>query len=187
MEEYKYLELKAELLVDGISATSDALKEVGKKYKEQNHGLFGWDFEDHVGTTLPDDFVLPDGTVVQFRINSRSPYQINVKENDLILSNGKGNICKVEWIPRPIYYDLETSNNNKMVKMLNNSDVGRIEYKDIEGSDQKALIIVGTSEGVLNAPKPKVTLYTWNTSENKFNETDYTEEYWKDQGREKRD
>jgi len=79
------------------------------------------------------------------------------------------------------YYD------NRIKKILSCPDVGRIEYKDIEGSDQKALIIVGTSEGVLNAPKPKVTLYTWNTSENKFNETDYTEEYWKDQGREKRD
>jgi len=115
--EYKYLELKAELLVDGIWATPNALKEVGNKYKEQNHGLFGWDFEDHVGTTLPDDFVLPDGTVVQFRNNNRSSYHVTVEGNDLILSNEKENICKVEWIPRPAYYDLETPNQNRMVKI----------------------------------------------------------------------
>ena len=67
MTNYSYLELKAELLVEGIQATSDALREVGKKYKEQNHGLFGWDFEDHIGIALPDDFTLPDGTVVHHK------------------------------------------------------------------------------------------------------------------------
>jgi biotin synthase-related radical SAM superfamily protein len=115
---YKYLELKAELLVDGIRATSDALREVGKKYKEQNHGLFGWDFEDHVEIVLPDDFVLPDGTVVQFRKNSHSPYQVTLKENgNWVLSKGEEELCKVEWIPRPAYYEKKTTNNNKMVSI----------------------------------------------------------------------
>ena len=117
MEEYKYLKLKAELLVDGVCASPNALRDLGRKYKEQNHGLFGWDFEDHVGILLPDDFALPDGTLVQFRNNSRSPYQVIVEGDDLVLLNGKENICKIEWIPRPIYYDLETSNHNRMVKI----------------------------------------------------------------------
>jgi biotin synthase-related radical SAM superfamily protein len=117
MKNLQYLELKAELLVEGIQATPVALKEVGKKYKEQNHGLFGWDFEDHAGIGLPDDFLLPDGTVVQFRKNSRSPYQVTVEENDLMLSNGKGKICKVEWIPRPAYYVKETTHRRPMVKI----------------------------------------------------------------------
>jgi len=117
MKNLQYLELKAELLVEGIQATPVALKEVGKKYKEQNHGLFGWDFEDHAETALPDDFLLPDGTVVQFRKNSRSPYRVTVEENDLMLSNGKGKICKVEWIPRPTYYTKETVDHHSMVKI----------------------------------------------------------------------
>ncbi len=117
MEDLQYLNLKAELLVEGIRATPVALKEVGKKYKEQNHGLFGWDFEDHAGVALPDDFFLPDGTVVQFRKNSRSPYQVTMEENDLTLSNGKGKICKVEWIPRPAFYAEETANRHPMVKI----------------------------------------------------------------------
>ncbi len=117
MTGYKYLELKAELLVDGIRATSDALREVGKKYKEQNHGLFGWDFEDHVGIALPDDFVLPDGTLVQFRKNSRSPYQVILKENGLVLSKYERELCNVRWIPRPGYYQKKTTNNNTMVKI----------------------------------------------------------------------
>ncbi len=117
MTRYKYLELKAELLVEGIQATSNALEEVGKKYKEQNHGLFGWDFEDHVGMVLPDDFTLPDGTVVQFRKNSRSPYRVILEEGNLVLTRGEETLCKVEWIPRPTYYEMRTANNHRMVKV----------------------------------------------------------------------
>jgi biotin synthase-like enzyme len=113
-----YLELKAQLLIEGVQATQEALKDVGVKYKEQNHGLFGWDFEDHVGTALPDDFILPDGSVVQFRKNSHSPYQVDRKGEDLFLSGLDGEICRVKWIPRPSYYDkLTSNNNNKMVKI----------------------------------------------------------------------
>jgi biotin synthase-related radical SAM superfamily protein len=117
MKEHKYLELKAELLVEGLHVTPDALREVGKRYKEQNHGLFGWDFEDHVETVLPDDFSLPDGTLVQFRKNSRSPYHIAAKQNELVLFNGEEQICIVEWLPRPVYYGKKTANDNGMVKI----------------------------------------------------------------------
>ncbi len=64
-DKYCYLELKAKLLINGLNATPQALSKVGSKYKEQNHGLFGWDFEDHPKSPLPDDFMLPDGTIVQ--------------------------------------------------------------------------------------------------------------------------
>ena len=117
MSEHKYLGLKAELLTEGVWATPDALKGVGSEYKEQNHGLFGWDFEDHVGISLPDDFLLPDGTVVQFRKKSRSPYRVIVDKDDLILTNGKKNICEVKWFKRPAYYSLQTSSHNAMVKI----------------------------------------------------------------------
>lgn len=100
VKEYKFLELKAELLVEGIQATPEALSEVGKIYKEQNHGLFGWDFQDHVGISLPDDFLLPDGTVVQFRKNSCSPYKVDLEKNGLVLYKINEPICKVEWLPR---------------------------------------------------------------------------------------
>src|SRR5512143_2327641 len=117
MSNYKYLELKAELLVEGIKATPAALSQVGKKYKEQNHGLFGWDFEDHVGMSLPDDFLLPDGTVVQFRKNSKSPYEIDARGDHLTLSKGAEEVCHVRWIPRPAYYLTKTQNGNSMVKI----------------------------------------------------------------------
>jgi hypothetical protein len=116
MNGYKYLELKAELLVNGITATKEALAGLGSKFKEQNHGLFGWDFEDHTGNLLPDDFLLPDGTVVQFRKNSKSRYRVRANNGDLMLSNGEEDLCQVRWLPRPRYYDTATSRGNKMVK-----------------------------------------------------------------------
>ena len=39
-DNYCYLELKAELLINGLNATPQALSKVGSKYKEQNHGFF---------------------------------------------------------------------------------------------------------------------------------------------------
>src|SRR4030066_888822 len=117
MAQLNYLELKAELLVNGINATPQALNEVGTRYKEQNHGLFGWDFEDHANIALPDDFALPDGTVVQFRRNSRSNYVVDLVNNELILRIGKEDLCKVKWLPRPHFYDQETTSNSKMVKI----------------------------------------------------------------------
>ncbi|RPJ00996.1 MAG: radical SAM protein, partial [Deltaproteobacteria bacterium] len=117
MNGHQFLELKAELLVEGIQATPEALEEVGKKYKEQNHGLFGWDFEDHADMLLPDDFVLPNGTVVQFRKNSRSLYQITRNGGPLVLSKDCREICEVNWIPRPAYYNGKTTEGHTMVKI----------------------------------------------------------------------
>ncbi len=117
MNQLKYLELKAELLVEGVKATSEALKDVGKQYKEQNHGLFGWDFEDHVGMTLPDDFLLPDGTVVQFRKNGLSPYEVRADNGKFNLFKGQEPLCEVRWLLRPAFYDAPTSGGHKMVKI----------------------------------------------------------------------
>jgi len=117
MTQHNCLEIKAELLVEGIDATPEALAEVGNKYKEQNHGLFGWDFDDHVGKVLPDDFVLPDGTVVQFRKSGRSPYLVDIEDNRLVLCKGDQEVCEVKWIPRPDYYTGTTSAGHSMVKI----------------------------------------------------------------------
>ncbi len=93
--------LEADLLVEGIRATGYALRCVGNEYKEQNHSLFGWDFEDHGTEMLPDDFLLHDGTVVQFRENSRSRFFIDRSEDDTLrLTENRKEFCPVSWIPR---------------------------------------------------------------------------------------
>jgi hypothetical protein len=67
--------------------------------------------------TLPDDFTLPDGTIVQFRKNSHSPYEVIKKDGRLVLSSGGEAICAVQWLARPAYYDTPTSGGNRMVKI----------------------------------------------------------------------
>jgi len=124
MSKQEFIELKAELLVNGIDATKKALLGIGSKYKEQNHGLFGWDFEDHTNILLPDDFVLPDGTIVQFRRNSNSNYFIDLVNDQLILSNGKKSLCQVKWLSRPVFYNQKTTDNKEMLK------IGQVGGKD---------------------------------------------------------
>lgn len=119
-----YLLLKAALLTEGICPDIDSLKGVGIKYKEQNHGLFGWDFENHIDMKLPDDFYLPDGTVVQFRFNSKSQYQVKTHKSKLKLYLNNTEICEIKWIERPAFYNRQTTHKNDMVK------IGQIGGKD---------------------------------------------------------
>ena len=111
------LELKASLLVEGMRATGEALEGVGALYKEQNHGLFGWDMEDHANRLLPDDFCLCDGTVVQFRQNSSSPYCVRRTNGSLSLFQGDQEIGAVSWIRRPEFYDSPLPSGGKMVQV----------------------------------------------------------------------
>jgi hypothetical protein len=117
MNKQKNIELKAELLSEGLWVTDKALSGIGTQYKEQNHGLFGWDFEDHVGIALPDDFVLQDGTIVQLRMNTRSSYWIDATGNGLVLLKGRRKIGPVEWLPRPAFYKRKTKSGREMVKI----------------------------------------------------------------------
>jgi len=61
MSKTDWLKLKAALLVEGIDAESEALEGVGTEFKEQNHGLFGWDFENHVDRALLHDALREKG------------------------------------------------------------------------------------------------------------------------------
>ncbi len=102
------LRLKAEMLVEGISFVPGAFDTVGTEFKEQNHGLFGWDFADHRGIQLPDDFVLSDGTVTQFRYNPFSPYTVALTGGHYVVAKGGKTLDTVRLIPRPRYYDART-------------------------------------------------------------------------------
>lgn len=109
--------IKAALLTEGVRAEPDTLREVGSHYKEQNHGLFGWDFENHVDLKVPDDFFLEDGTVVQFRLNRKSPYVIRRKNEGLAVYNFEEELAGVKWIERPAFYNKQTSQGNEMIRI----------------------------------------------------------------------
>jgi hypothetical protein len=112
-----YLLLKAALLTEGMNADAESLKGLGTIYKEQNHGLFGWDFENHAEVKLPDDFRLPDDTTVQFRLNTKSPYHVKTIDDKKILYFNDEQLCEVNWLPRPKYYGQKTSKGNDMIKI----------------------------------------------------------------------
>ncbi len=97
--------LKARLLVDGINFEAGVLDEVGTRFKEQNHGLFGWDFVSHKGVDLPDDFVLSDGTVTQFRLNPLSPYMMRRCGGEFVVTEREVVLDRVGLIPRPKFYE----------------------------------------------------------------------------------
>ena len=73
--------------------------------------------EDHAGTALPDDFLLPDGAVVQFRMNSSSPFCIRADDGALHLFSRDREMCEVRWIRRPAFYDRALGENRKMVQI----------------------------------------------------------------------
>ena len=109
-----FLRLKANLLVDGINFEPGALVELGTRFKEQNHGLFGWDFTNHRGLDLPDDFVLSDGTVTQFRFNPSSLYVMGMRGGDLVVTKNETVLDRVRLIPRPAYYNSTTQRGTVM-------------------------------------------------------------------------
>jgi hypothetical protein len=112
-----YLLLKASLLTEGIRADPLCLREVGTRYKEQNHGLFGWDFENHQELKVPDDVGLEDGSVVQFRLSSRSPYIVRQDPTGPRLYRNEESLCDIHFIPRPGFYGRTTTSGNAMVKI----------------------------------------------------------------------
>jgi hypothetical protein len=111
------LNLKAALLTEGVRAETEALAGLGSIYKEQNHGLFGWDFENHVDLKAPDDFLLEDGTVVQFRLNSSSPYLVRLVKGALRVTKNGEDLAGASWIKRPAFYDKKTSKGTPMIRV----------------------------------------------------------------------
>jgi hypothetical protein len=108
------IRLKAALLVDGVNFTPGVFTEVGTRFKEQNHGLFGWDFADHKGLDLPDDFILSDGTVVQLRYNPCSAYVMQLRGEQRVIAKDGQALDEVRLIPRPRYYDVRTPGGAEM-------------------------------------------------------------------------
>ncbi|MHB1000036.1 MAG: radical SAM protein [Armatimonadota bacterium] len=114
MTDLDFLRLKANLLVEGINFEHDALTEVGTRFKEQNHGLYGWDFTNHKGIDLPDDFLLSNGTVTQFRFNPSSSYVMGIRGGDLVVTKHNEVLDRVKLISRPSYYDSVTESGAMM-------------------------------------------------------------------------
>ncbi len=109
--------LKANLLVDGIRVDKSALAGVGRQYKEQVHHLFEYDFDLHGPSVQPADLRLPAGSVVQVRLNHRSPFLIRRCDELLVLEENGKELTTIEWLERPEFYSMKTVGGRAMTSI----------------------------------------------------------------------
>ncbi len=101
--------LKARLLTDGVRIDGEALAGLGSEYKEQLHHLFEYDFDVHMTHLAPSELRLAGGSIVQVRLNERSPYLIRRESSELYVECGGKRLSTLEWIERPAFYAQKTS------------------------------------------------------------------------------
>lgn len=109
--------LKTKLLVDGVQIAKSALEGVGEIYKEQVHHLFEYDFDLHHSHVCPAEMRLPNGSVVQVRLNSRSPFLVERNGNSLVILEEGKEITEIEWLKRPDFYNQKTSTGKPMTQI----------------------------------------------------------------------
>ncbi|MFH1624895.1 MAG: hypothetical protein ABID54_07035, partial [Pseudomonadota bacterium] len=73
------VELKLGMLIDGVCIDDSATEGYGTKYKEQKKWLFEWDHVTREERLVPEEVVLPEGTVVGVREDPDSPYLLKAE------------------------------------------------------------------------------------------------------------
>ncbi len=118
------LEIKAELLIDGVNIDASALSGVGEKYKEQIHGVFDFDLESHEHQKLPAEIIIEDQMLIPFKKNSASPYLVKRNNSSLLLEYNGKYVLDVKYNIRPGFYNDKTSDDVLM------SQIGQNVSKD---------------------------------------------------------
>ncbi len=109
--------IKARLLVDGVRIAESGYEGVGQQFKEQVHHLFEYDFDLHQTRACPAEMRLPEGTVVQVRLNESAPFLVRRDSGNLRLFEGSRALATIEWLERPAFYDLKTSAGTPMTSI----------------------------------------------------------------------
>jgi hypothetical protein len=112
---WRELALKADLGINGVSITPEALEFIqpGIKVQEQVHCLFEMDFETHT-VELPSNYLLPYGLSAPFRWNPHSTYNIELVGGRTVVRHGGKDLAEVKFQPRPQFYGLKTSDGIEM-------------------------------------------------------------------------
>ncbi|NTV82300.1 MAG: radical SAM protein [Chlorobaculum sp.] len=113
---YRELELKVITGVEGINFDPRIFKntEVGSKYQEEVHCLFEGDHESHVGFQFPAGYKSPHGLFYGLKWDRRSPYSFIVEDGVFYLAHKGEVIFPIEFLERPKYYGLKTSDGVRM-------------------------------------------------------------------------
>lgn len=113
---YKELEIKNDLFVDGVNVDPRIFTnlDLGGKYQEQVHLLFEYDRHPHAGIDFPVGFTSPSGLKFPFRWNRSSDYSINYDGSKYYLTHKGHEVFPIEFLKRPKYYGLKTSDGTEM-------------------------------------------------------------------------
>ncbi len=125
---YKELEIKNAILVEGINVNPIIFQnlDLGGKYQEQVHVLFEMDHHPHVGIDFPVGFTSPGGLKLPFRWDTRSQYAIHYAEGKYYLTDKGQELFPIEFLTRPRYYDLKTSDGAEMSQVATYNREGTI-------------------------------------------------------------
>lgn len=113
------MEIKADLMGEGINIEEDALEGVGSKYLENITGVF--DYMHHglkPGTLWPSEMIFPGGTVYKVIFDTRSPYSVKREDGTLVLEKGGKFVSTVRWVDRPEYHNKKTTYGTEMRRIL---------------------------------------------------------------------
>lgn len=125
---YRELKIKNEVSVDGISIDTNVFSnaDLGGKYQEQIHTLFEYDKHSHVGIKFPTGFTSPGGLKIPFRWDNSSNYRIEYENSKFYLLYKGQQVFEVEFLKRPKYYKLKTSDGMDMSHVATYNTEGTI-------------------------------------------------------------
>ncbi len=108
---YRELELKVITGIEGINFDPRIFRDVplGSRYQEEVHCLFETDHESHVGFRFPAGFRSPHGLFYALKWDRRSPYTFLVEDGVFHLAHHGEVIFPIEFLDRPKFYGLKTS------------------------------------------------------------------------------
>lgn len=118
---HKELKLKTEVEVDGINFKPSVFKDLalGTEYMEQVHTGFEMDRLPHVGINYPVGFYLPNGLFSYLRWSPESSFDIRKQGLGYVLLKNKKEVAEIDFIKRPGYYALKTSDGEPMSHVAN--------------------------------------------------------------------
>ena len=130
-ELYKEIQLKNELLVEGLSFDANIFENyeaLGKEVTEQVNAMFNTDQKEHVNYVFPDCIITPKGHYrVSLRWIPKSPYKLKFEDGRYLIKKGHEIILDtVEFSKRPNYYDKKTSDGTLMRTVGQDSGYGII-------------------------------------------------------------
>ena len=116
---YRELELKIITGVEGINFDPHIFKhlDLGGRYQEEVHCLFEGDHETHVGIKFPAGYRSPHGLTYVVKWDRRSSYSFIYEHGTYYLAHHGKVIFPIEFLERPKYYGLKTSDGTSMANL----------------------------------------------------------------------